>query len=233
MVSHFAMLSKAVLCIFILAQLVAAVSQADRSKMMSSTPEDHVLAKRVLSMTLWDPKKGDNPRDIFYGLETTNSDRRNHPTFYKKQPVSSFETAAQIARQAYNDIKDKVRNRPTKLVAVLRVPSGSGKGDYISTIPDGPGLGYLKRNKELAPAWNNAMGTRNVDVLHAEDGAEMLYEMENPETNTDFTYPAGTTMAVYGTINNNAVGPQQPCSQPANGAPVPTCATVMAALNIT
>lgn len=232
MVSHFAMLQKAVLCIFILAQLVAAVSQTDQSKIMHSTPEDHVLAKRAISMTLWDPEKGSNGRDIFFDFEFPTSNRRTLPTFHKKLPISGFQTAAQVAEDAYNDIKDKVPNRPTKLVAVLRVPSGNGRGDYISTLPLGPGLGYLKAHRERAPAWNNAMGTRVPDALHAEDGAMMLYEMENPETNAQFTYPAGTTMAVYGKIENGQVGPQQPCSQPGQGAPVPTCRTVLTALNI-
>lgn len=232
MFSALAMLPKAMLCILALTQLVAAVPKEDRFTLTPSTPEDHVLAKRAVQMELWDPKKEGNNKDIFYGLETRTSDRHNHPTYQKKLALSGLLTDASIAEAAYNNIKDKVRQTPTILVAVLHVPSGSGKGLYLSTVPDGPGLGYLKTHKAHAPAWYHAVGNRVPNVLHAEDGAEMYYEMHNPETNAEFTYPEGTVMTVFGKINNSQPDIQRACSDVLRGAPNPTCAQVKTALHI-
>ena len=232
MLSHVVILQKAMLFIFLLLHLVAAIPKGDRFAISASTPEDHVLAKRAINMELWDPKPDDNTNDIFYGLEYPTSNRRTHPTYSKKLVISGFQTDAQVAEAAYNDIKDKVRQTSTILVALLKVPSGSGKGMYIFTVPDGPGLGYLKSHKAHAPAWYHAMGNRVPDVLHAEDGVEMFYEMENPETNEDFTYPPGTTMTVYGKIRDSTVGIQEACSDVKAGAPDPTCSQVKKKLNI-
>jgi len=224
-----AMFSKTLLVLFALSHPIAAINHEYRAE---PSLDRHGLAKRAIEMELWNPRADDVTRDIFDGLEQANSNRYNHPTYQLKLPLNHFQTDDDMVKKAYDNIVSKVRQTPTILVAKLKVPSGPYKGNYFSTVPDGPGLGWLLRYKDHAPAWKHAIGTRNPDVLHAEDGVEMYFELMNPETNAEFQYPAETVMTVYGRINGGTVGIKQACSDTAAGAPNPTCAQVKANLNI-
>ena len=73
-------------------------------------------------------------KDIFNGHEAKNSDRNTHPTFFAKMALSNMAqvTSLSIATEAYNYVITQLpqaRRRPPEsmLVAVLKVPSGSGQ----------------------------------------------------------------------------------------------------------
>ena len=113
----------AALCFAALAQLLIAVPQRSRSLTLESLPEHHAMGKRAVQMELWNDEVLDHYENV------PASTKRNHPTFHRKLPISGLGvTDLGVATEAYNNVKDRFRNTlSTKLVAVLKVPSGAGK----------------------------------------------------------------------------------------------------------
>lgn len=209
-------------CILATGHLVKSAPHADLSSLEQSPSEDHVIAKRAITLDVW------------AGQKDTGS------ISFKKVLKSPFVTAATAKKDAKDGYKNAISKTDSKyksdvqLVAALYISSGPGKGIYVSSIPKGPASALMR--PEDAPAWAHQVAERTPRTYHAEDGAMWLFENElSTKLAAGDEYPPGSTIYVYGHFkdgNGNAkeADYQPPCSQ---YGPNPSCTNILNNLGIT
>lgn len=163
---------------------------------------------------------------------------QTHPTFIAKMSTGivgapSHADVGEYARKAFeNMMTQRPREKDTHLVAALYIPTT--RSVYISSVPDGPGIGRIKdKGATDAPAWWSQVQTRNPMQLHAEDGAAYLYESSlGTKLAAGATYPAGSFVAVYGIVNKAAKDRVGLCAGGGDRPLNPYCSTVFGHLNV-
>ena len=141
---------------------------------------------------------------------------------------------AEYARKAFESMMEqKPRQKNTHLMAALYIPTT--RSIYLSSVPDGPGIGRIKdTGASAAPAWWSQVNNRQPSLeFHAEDGAAFLYEKSlGNKLAAGATYPAGSFIAVYGIVNNQAKNPAGLCAGGGNRPLNPSCNTVFTNLGV-
>ena len=208
-------------CILTTGHLVKSAPHADLSSPEQSPSEDHVIAKRAITLDEWAGRKDTGSISWQKVL---------------KSPFATAATAKKDAKDGYSYAISKTDSRyksDVQLVAALFIPSGPGRGIYVSSIPKAPASALMKT--EDAPAWAHQVAGRTPNTYHAEDGAMWLFENAlSTKLAAGAQYPQGSTIYVYGHFKDDArnakeAGYQPPCSQ--NG-PKPSCTNVLNNLGI-
>ncbi|KAK9795796.1 hypothetical protein SCARD494_04767 [Seiridium cardinale] len=163
---------------------------------------------------------------------------QTNPTFTAKMSTGivgapTHGDVAQYAQKAYSSMMSQnPRQKNTHLIAALYIPTT--RSIYISSVPDGPGIGKIKGDgATAAPAWWSQVNNRPTLALHAEDAAAFLYEQSlTNKLAAGATYPAGSFIAVYGIVNGQNAQPVPPCSGGGNQPLDPPCRTVLTNLGV-
>lgn len=209
-------------CILATGHLVTSAPHADLSSPEQSPSEDHVIAKRAITMDHW------------AGSRTAGSESWKKVL---KSPFASAKTAKKDAKDGYNYViskTDSSHKNDVQLVAALYIASGPGKGIYVSSIPKGPASALMATAD--APAWAHQVAGRIPNKYHAEDGAMWLFEDAlSTKLAATAQYPHGSTIYVYGHFKDDAGNAKDPEYQPPCSAfgPTPSCTNVLNNLGIT
>lgn len=207
-------------CILAVGHPVKSAPHADLSSSEQSPSEDHVIAKRAITLDVWAGRKDQGSIS------------------WKKVLKSPFVTAATAKKDAKDGYEDAISKTASKyksdvqVVAALYISSGPGKGIYVSSIPKAPASALMEPAD--APAWAQQVAGRTPH--HAEDGAMWLFENAlSTKLAAGDQYPPGSTIYVYGHFkdgdgNTKEADYQPPCSQ---YGPNPSCTNVLINLGIT
>ena len=110
-------------CILAVDHLVKSAPNADLSLSAQSPSENHVIAKRAITLDMWAGRKDQGSIS------------------WKKVLKSPFVTAATAKKDAKDGYEDAISKIDSKykskihVVAALYISSGPGKGIYVSSIP--------------------------------------------------------------------------------------------------